>query len=238
MLVRSHWRCLRSCQRVSQNWFRISVLSHKISKSWLPLNALEHCLTHTQCKLVILDPERANVLENATRKLTDAGAVAFLVMECHEGKGTWNGMQSWGSAVGHFEGAQDEVIENDPDILPEDNATIIFTSGKSVHIESNYFLISFLLGTTGLPKGVLSTQRMYLTNVFNVCSKFPNWVEYCCNLVSAVNVTIGFSWRFQGNFETGRSNPNRIARTSERDANSCSTFPCYWFDKLSSMSSG
>lgn len=120
--------------------------------AWLPPDVLQHCLSHTQCKLIILDPERADLLEMATKKLTDTGAVAFLVMECHEGKGEWGGMQSWDSAVGHFNGADDEITERGPAILPEDNATIIFTSG-----------------TTGLPKGVLSTQRMYLTNVFNVC---------------------------------------------------------------------
>jgi len=91
-------------------------------------------------------------LEVATERFTDVGVIAFLVMECHEGKGEWNGMRSWNSAVGYFKGADDEVLERSAVILPEDNATIIFTSG-----------------TTGLPKGVLSTQRMYLTNVFNVC---------------------------------------------------------------------
>ncbi|KAF7332194.1 hypothetical protein MKEN_00100400 [Mycena kentingensis (nom. inval.)] len=41
-------------------------------------------------------------------------------------------------------------IETRPDIMPEDDAVIFFTSG-----------------TTGLPKGVLSTQRQYLTNTMN-----------------------------------------------------------------------
>lgn len=74
----------------------------------------------------------------ATKKLTDTGAVAFLVMECHEGKGEWGGMQSWDSAVGHFNGADDEITERGPAILPEDNATIIFTSGKPTHLQHAY----------------------------------------------------------------------------------------------------
>jgi hypothetical protein len=69
----------------------------------------------------------------ATKKLIDAGVIAFLVMECHEGKGEWNGMQSWNSAVGNFKGADDKIIAQGPAILPEDNATIIFTSGKPLH---------------------------------------------------------------------------------------------------------
>ncbi|KAF9441643.1 acetyl-CoA synthetase-like protein [Macrolepiota fuliginosa MF-IS2] len=77
-----------------------------LANAWLPLRPLRHCLVHTGCKLIIVDPERATVLEPLAPQLKEeAGVVAFLVM------GEW---------------------------------------------------------TTGLPKGVLSTQRQFLTNVLNV----------------------------------------------------------------------
>jgi hypothetical protein len=55
-------------------------------QSCLPLNALQHCLINTQCKLIILDQERVNCLAGVLKNLTNGGAIAFLVMECQEGK--------------------------------------------------------------------------------------------------------------------------------------------------------
>jgi long-subunit acyl-CoA synthetase (AMP-forming) len=107
---------------------------------------------NTGCKLIIVDPERADRLETVVAELAkDAGANGFLVIDSHEGKGLWKGMRNCHDMIANFRGDPNEILKQDPFIVPEDNATIIFTSG-----------------TTGLPKGVLSSQRMFLTNVLNV----------------------------------------------------------------------
>ncbi|KAA1466482.1 acetyl-CoA synthetase-like protein [Dentipellis sp. KUC8613] len=120
--------------------------------AWLPLEPTKHCLLGTQCKLVIVDTQRADLLEGHSSAIRKAvGTTGFLVWEHHEGKGKWDDMQLWSDALASFNGDPRQVLRDDPGLVPEDNATIIFTSG-----------------TTGLPKGVLSTHRMFLTNLFNL----------------------------------------------------------------------
>ncbi|KAF9495672.1 acetyl-CoA synthetase-like protein [Pleurotus eryngii] len=123
-----------------------------LANAWLPIDALRHCLIHTQCRLIVVDPERADVLESSALKMSqDEGVRGFVVLESHEGRGYWNGMENWISVEQQYRGDSSKLLSQLPDVLPEDNATVIFTSG-----------------TTGLPKGVLSTQRQFLTNVLNV----------------------------------------------------------------------
>ncbi|KAF7359761.1 Long-chain-fatty-acid-CoA ligase [Mycena venus] len=122
-----------------------------LTNAWLPILSLLHCLTITQCKLIVLDSERADRLEPEIKKFTkQARATGVVVLESHEGKGHWNGMQPWENVVKNYTGDPNKVLQNDPKIEHEDNCLIMFTSG-----------------TTGLPKGVLSTQRQYLTNILN-----------------------------------------------------------------------
>ncbi|KAG7442441.1 long-chain-fatty-acid-CoA ligase [Guyanagaster necrorhizus] len=117
--------------------------------AWLPLEPLQHCIAVTKCKLILVDPERANVIEPIIDRLKDmVGASGCIVMEEHEGKGVWTGMENFGTIFSRSL-ANPESGLDDPQITPEDEATIVFTSG-----------------TTGLPKGVLSSQRAFLTVIF------------------------------------------------------------------------
>jgi acyl-coenzyme A synthetase/AMP-(fatty) acid ligase len=115
---------------------------------WLPLEPLTFCIGHTGCKLLILDAERAEKLEPIVDKLfSEQNVTRILVLNVQDGKGQWRRMESFNRALENHS-AQSAPEE---EVLPEDDALIIFTSG-----------------TTGLPKGVLSTQRQFLTNVLNV----------------------------------------------------------------------
>lgn len=77
-------------------------------------------------------------------------------------------MQLYQECLDNYQGDGQEVIAQSPTLYPEDNATIIFTSGSEI-LASDIVVILTIVGTTGLPKGVLSTQRQFLTNVLNVC---------------------------------------------------------------------
>ncbi|KAJ7170536.1 hypothetical protein C8R43DRAFT_979746 [Mycena crocata] len=129
-----------------------------LANAWLPARPLHHCIINTQCKVLLLDPERADRLEPGIISLRqDAAATGVLVFGGHEGKGEWNGMQHLSAVMtgwklrSSFVHEKKAILEEDIGLTPEDKSTIIFT-----------------VGTTGLPKGVLSTNRQFLTNVMNV----------------------------------------------------------------------
>ncbi|KAL1735481.1 hypothetical protein EV714DRAFT_243537 [Schizophyllum commune] len=126
--------------------------------AWLPIEPLSYCITHTQCRVLICDTERSAVIQPVVDDLAASGVTGFLVFgDTVDVNAQWAGMQSYSSVVQRFSKETDKDIladGNDPldvDVQPEDNCAVMFTSG-----------------TTGMPKGVLSTQRQYLTNVLNV----------------------------------------------------------------------
>ncbi|KAG6900762.1 hypothetical protein C0993_002186 [Termitomyces sp. T159_Od127] len=123
-----------------------------LTNAWLPLEPLRHCLLHTDCKLILLDQERADRLAPAVFDLLrDTPVTGFLVFDDQNDERVWQGMSSFHRALQNYRGGVEDVLAVDPKIMPEDNAVIMFTSG-----------------TTGLPKGVLSTQRQFLSNILNV----------------------------------------------------------------------
>ncbi|KAG6837737.1 hypothetical protein H0H93_003539 [Arthromyces matolae] len=83
--------------------------------------------------------------------LRNSTTTAFLVFGELSSRREWRGMDSYFDALHNYQGDAVDIMAEDPEIQPEDNATIMFTSG-----------------TTGLPKGVLSTQRQFLSNIPNV----------------------------------------------------------------------
>jgi acyl-CoA synthetase (AMP-forming)/AMP-acid ligase II len=103
------------------------------------------------------------LLEPISTKIADeAGTKDFVVIESHEGKGRWIGMKNWSETLNTYTADVREILDNDPDIMPEDNATVIFTSGTSVRV-------SYLIYR--LPYFPPSTERVYQKEclVLNVC---------------------------------------------------------------------
>lgn len=97
------------------------------------MEPLRFCLSHTECKLIILDTERADTLEPAASNIMrDTAAIGFLVFDSHEGKGFWRGMSCFRTVVQQFNGPVLDILEADPQMLPEDDAAIMFTSGASL----------------------------------------------------------------------------------------------------------
>jgi long-subunit acyl-CoA synthetase (AMP-forming) len=120
-----------------------------LMNSWLPLEPLLHCLVKTTCTLVLVDPERADILSSSIAKLK----AKFSVIE-YEGKSAWPGMDIWNLQMQGYSGNVQQMLKDDPQIVPEDDATIIFTSGTSgLPSEQFYPLLRF-------DKGIHYFQRV------------------------------------------------------------------------------
>ncbi|KAK1218480.1 hypothetical protein PQX77_018806 [Marasmius sp. AFHP31] len=120
--------------------------------AWLPIEPLSFCITHTECKLLLVDVERADKLEPALDVIFSKGCldnVLVITVNEEEHRRRWRGMETFRSVLQDNLSTTAEPLPA-VEIDPEDNAVIMFTSG-----------------TTGLPKGVLSTQRQFLTNILN-----------------------------------------------------------------------
>lgn len=82
-----------------------------------------HCITIVDPVVVILDEERAQFLKNSVEEIVKAGCKSILVFRSPV---VPYGMKSFDREVARFEGQDLQVP--DVEILPEDNATIYFTS--------------------------------------------------------------------------------------------------------------
>lgn len=83
---------------------------------------------YTGCKLIIVDPERASIVESITSRLKEEmGVTGFLVLDrCNR---SWEHMESLSKLVDAYPRYNDFNDILSQSINPEDNATIIFTSG-------------------------------------------------------------------------------------------------------------
>jgi long-subunit acyl-CoA synthetase (AMP-forming) len=108
--------------------FSCFVLNIKHIFSWLPLNHLSHCLAHTECKIAILDPERADLLQPVAGQLLQTSIIkSFLVFDLSQPRKSENFMPSLEEILENYQ--DDQIFLPKTFIDPEDNATIIFTSG-------------------------------------------------------------------------------------------------------------
>ncbi|SRR5258705_1048997 len=120
--------------------------------AWLSPKTVVYCLTHTQCKLIILDPERADFLEPFLESIRlEVGTTGMLVIKAHEGKGTWKNVRSWDSVMKKYSGKKEEKSwMKEPACDPDDNAYIFFTSGTLVLDPSVFLLGKSLISITNL----------------------------------------------------------------------------------------
>lgn len=88
-----------------------------------------HCLVHTSCKLVLLDRERMERVAHGLPRLRAAGVSAFVVFDAPARDAKRAGMHTWTDAMGFCPPYYDSLLHDDRQIAPEDDATIIFTSG-------------------------------------------------------------------------------------------------------------
>jgi len=111
---------------------------------WLVPEGMVHCLTLSDTVVAIVDEERATQLASSLSKLKEGKLEAMIVAA----SSAPSGMQTLSSATQKYKNAK-EVPK--VQISPEDDASIFFTSG-----------------TTGFPKAVLSTNRMFMTNILTL----------------------------------------------------------------------
>lgn len=114
----------------------------------LPFDPLLHCFQHTASTLILVDGERAARLLPAITTLRSLGAQAIIILDQTEPAPRLSDLRSWQDVQASYQEHNGSFAF--PAVEPEDNCLIMFTSG-----------------TTGMPKGVLSTQRQFLTNIRN-----------------------------------------------------------------------
>lgn len=111
---------------------------------WLSTEALVYCLKLTESSVTILDGERAQQLKGEVKTITSNGCRKILVSQ----ESAPSGMFNLADEMAKF---SKDASPPEVQVLPEDDCSIFFTSG-----------------TTGMPKAVLSTQRMFITNLFTL----------------------------------------------------------------------
>lgn len=106
---------------------------------------------------MILDPERADVLQSTAAKiLRDTEINAFLVFDLNRNTRCWEGMRSFGETLDEYRGDGSDVLDSAISIFPEDNATIIFTSGKQFKVFDPF--ITFLTSEMKVQRGSLKAS--------------------------------------------------------------------------------
>lgn len=104
----------------------VPCMSLMICTSWLPVIPLRHCLHLTECTVVFVDAKRADMLDPI---VSEFKGCSFLVLE--DVPSRWKSAETVLTALSRFNGVSGMIAEQDPHIAPEDDATIMFTSGTT-----------------------------------------------------------------------------------------------------------
>ncbi|KAF8581157.1 acetyl-CoA synthetase-like protein [Ramaria rubella] len=114
--------------------------------AWLPIEPFLHCINLTTPKVLVLDAER---LAPLISHLSSLHLSVILVHPSSTKHSAGHRVKEWSRVMSSYGGSV-TAWKKESEAVPEDNATLFFTSG-----------------TTGLPKGVLSTQRAVLGNALS-----------------------------------------------------------------------
>lgn len=104
--------------------------------AWLPFPAMKHCIELADCKLLLLDTERALTLRRWISDLTSSfmsKVQGVLVLrpdlsKIPDGHPTWAYMKNWNYVMDDYDGLGESWIK-ERECTPEELATIFFTSG-------------------------------------------------------------------------------------------------------------
>ena len=96
---------------------------------YLPLKPLLHCFTHTGSSVLFVDTERADRIASSTRYLLAKGVRGIVVLDSFVHHSRWESFDLWEDIMKAVTVDMEALIADDPRLVPEDDAVIIFTSG-------------------------------------------------------------------------------------------------------------
>lgn len=121
-----------------------------------------------------MDSERAELLASSVLALRRSGVGSVVLLDGEISK--WEDITTWSDFISQHKGDISGVLRSSIPLGPEDDATIFFTSGTYVPFHYIYLpCIRRQLHSSGLPKGVLSTHRQFLSGLPNVSA--PSMLE-------------------------------------------------------------
>lgn len=91
--------------------------------AWLTPEAIVHCIDQSDATILIVDEERATILEKQSKALKSTKLKTIIVSQGKHRKG----MEDLDKLLKHYQTDQVPKV----DIKPEDDATIFFTSGTT-----------------------------------------------------------------------------------------------------------